>query len=217
MDFITLFLTKLQVEKVQTKSVNKLKEQWKENDNSACCPNTSSDERTPEEDHTRDSSVNWRERDECSAESWLSKLIRSNIPCTGCSPSPSRPIYPYWLLSSVPWGTNDSHQQALELPTFSLGFLSGEGPASEESEGWKTKARGSPTSSSLPARHSLSDWMLSTASVRQPSSCPRRSRDSKGFIIPFTGSLKPVRLSHLWIAPWSAITLSCWALTDRLL
>ena len=144
-------------------------------------------------------------------------LISHNIPCTGCSPSPSRPIYPHWLLSSVPWGTNDSYQQALGLPTFSLGFLSGGGPASEESEGWKTKARGSPTSSSLPARHSLSDWMLPTASVRQPSSCPRRSRGSKGYIIPFTGSLTPVRLSHLWIAPWSAIALSCWALTDRLL
>lgn len=97
------------------------------------------------------------ERDECSAESWLSKLIRHNIPCAGCSPSPSRPIYPYWLLCLVPWGTSDSHQQAPGLPTFSLGFLSGEGPASAESEGGKTKARESPTSSSLPARHSLSD------------------------------------------------------------
>lgn len=86
-----------------------------------------------------------------------SKLIRHNIPCAGCSPSPSRPIYPYRLLCPVPWGPSDSHQQALVLPTFFLGFLSGEGPASEESEGWKTKTRESHTSSSLHARHSLSD------------------------------------------------------------
>ena len=86
-----------------------------------------------------------------------SKLIRHNIPCAGCSPSPSRPIYPYRLLCPVPWGPSDSHQQALVLPTFFLGFLSGEGPASEESEGWKTKTRESHTCSSLHARHSLSD------------------------------------------------------------
>ena len=70
---------------------------------------------------------------------------------------PSRPIYPYHLLCPVPWGPSDSHQQALVLPTFFLGFLSGEGPASVESEGWKTKTSESHTSSSLHARHSLSD------------------------------------------------------------
>lgn len=90
------------------------------------------------------------ERDECSAESWL----KANA---GCCLSPSRPIYPYCLLCPLPWGTSDSHKHALVLPTFFLGFLSGEGPASEESEGWTTKTRESHTSSSLPARHSLSD------------------------------------------------------------
>lgn len=40
----TLFLTKVQVETGSNKKVpTKSKEQWKENDNAACCPNTSSD------------------------------------------------------------------------------------------------------------------------------------------------------------------------------
>ena len=56
------------------------------------------------------------ERDERSAESRL----KANA---GCSLSPSRPIDPYCLLCPVPWGTSDSHEQALVLPTFFLGVI----------------------------------------------------------------------------------------------